>query len=213
MEDATEALTEPERKSRRTTSEARRGGEAVWGLLGTGVQVAGQGTGTPGAVAAGVVMQAQAKDGGRMLAQRLLDTRYYPYLEKLGRGGNIGGVMVAPLAAFFYVQLPPMRPLLAPILGGMIGKLAIEVPAPDGSGMVQVNIWQQIQLETQAADIEREAQAAAAQAAEAAAGNGGPPVDFPPPHVPPVDTPAPDPGVEHVRSVYNDLAAQPPPEI
>lgn len=206
-------VTQPERKSRRTTSEARRGGEAVWGLFGTGVQVAGQYSSTPGAVAAGWVMQAQAKDGGRVLAQRLLETRWYPYLEKLGRGGSIGGVFAAPLCAFFYVQLPGARPLLTPILGNMIGKLTVEVPDQQTGEVMQVNVWGAIQAES-AAQYERDQQAAAeAAAAAAVAGNGDVPPHYEPPPVPPVDEVPGEPGVEHVRSVYNDLGGPPAPEI
>lgn len=205
-EQATAALADA-KVSRRTSKEARAGGEVAWGLMGTGVQIGGQYSGTPGAVAAGWVMQAQAKEGGRVLAQKLLHSRYYPYLEKLGRGGNIGSVVVAPLCAFFYVQVPAVRPLVVPLLNGMIGSLVI--PVPDPSGAVQeVNLWQAIQMET-AAQEERGAERAAEEAAMAAAANGsGVPPHHEPGYVPPVDEP--EPGVEHVRSVYNDLSDAPP---
>lgn len=208
-EGAAEALAEPDRKSRRTTTDARRGGEVVWGLLGTGVQVGGQIGGAPGIVAGGWVMQAQAKDGGRMLAQRLLDSRWYPYLEKLGRGGAGNMVIVAPVAVALYVQIPPMRPLLDPVVAGMLGKLTIEAPSPEGA-LVQVPLWQAIKQETAAQDA-RDEMARAEAAAMAAATSNGEPAYQPPP--PPVDEP--EPGVAHVRSRYNDLAGEPfaPPEI
>lgn len=186
----------------------------VWGLLGTGVQVGGQIGGAPGLVAGGWVMQAQAKDGGRMLAQRLLETRWYPYLEKLGRGGAGNMVFVAPICTALYVQVPPMRPLLDPVLGGMLGKLTVE--APDGMGGFQVvPLWQAIKLETQAQDV-RDAEARAEAEAMAAATsppNGQPQGEWVAP-----DVDHPEPGVDHVRSRYNDLAdagAGPefPPEI
>ena len=212
-EDAAEALAEgASQKPRRTTSEARRGGEVAWGLLGTGVQIGGQIAGAPGGVAAGWVMQAQAKDGGRYLAQRLLDTRWYPYLEKLGRGGAGNMVFAAPICVALYVQVPPVRQLLSPVLQGMLGKLTVEAPAPDGTVQV-VPLWQAIQLETAAQD-ERDREAAAQAAAMAAATappNGQPEGEWVAP-----DVDHPEPGVDHVRSRYNDLAdqaPQPPPEI
>ena len=211
-EQAAEALVGV--KPRRTTSAARRGGEVVWGLGGTGVQVGGQVAGAPGLVAAGWVMQAQAKDGGRYLAQRLLDTRWYPYLEKLGRGGAGNMVFAAPICVALYVQVPPVRGLLEPVIQGMLGKLTVE--APDGQGGLQhVPLWQAIKLETAAQDArDAEARAEAEAMAQATAGsaNGA---GTPDGWVPPV-TDEPEPGVEHVRSRYNDLADQvsnPPPEI
>ena len=209
--DAAEALAEP-LKSRRTSSEARRGGGVVWGLLGTGVQVGGQVGGAPGLVAAGWVMQAQQKEGGVMLAQRLLDSRWYPYLEKLGRGGAGNMVLLAPISVALYVQVPPMRPLLEPIIGGMLSKTVIEVPDQSGA-LVKIGLWEAIRQETAQQDALNAQAAAEAEAMQQAASpNGQPEGEF---IVPDIDHP--EPGVEHVRSKFNDLAdagqSPYPPEI
>lgn len=201
-------------KSRRTSRDARAGGAVAWGLLGTGVQIGGQVGGAPGLVAAGWVMQAQSKEGGIMLAQRLLETRWYPFLEKLGRGGAGNAALVAPIAVAVYVQVKPARPLVEPVIAGMLSKTVIEIP--DQAGQLQkVPLWEAIRQETamqDQLDEQARAEAAAMAAATAPAANGDVPEGWMPPE-PVVEHP--EPGVEHVRSRYNDLADTPafPPEI
>jgi hypothetical protein len=201
----------PKPSSRRTSKEAKDGGEAIWGLAGTVAMFGGQATGQPGAVAAGFVMQAQARDGGIWLAQRLMETRYYPYLERVGKGGAGMGVVAAPVVAALFVSLPPLRPVLAPIAASMLGDLQVDmqVQNPDtGEVSVQkVSVWAQIQGELAAAEQE-----AAAQAMAQAAAAGPPEAERP-------LYDEPEPGVHHVRSPYNDLADEAyvppgvPPEI
>ena len=197
----------PKPSSRRTSKEAKDGGEAIWGLAGTVAMFGGQATAQPGAVAAGFVMQAQARDGGIWLAQRLMETRYYPYLERVGKGGAGMGVVAAPIVAALFVSLPPLRPVLAPIAASMLGDLQVDmqVANPDtGEVSVQkVSVWAQIQGELAQAEQEAQAQAMARAAAE------GPPEAERPLYD------EPEPGVTHVRSPYNDLgdAAYVPPDV
>ena len=203
----------------RASKGAVEGAESLYGLAGGGVQLAGNVTATPGLVAGGWVMQAQAKSAGPVIAKRLLNTRWYPYLERVNTGGDLAALVLAPAVTAVFVQVAPLRPILAGVLESLIGSLTLQVP--DESGMPQVvNLWQAIAEQTLAADAELEqqrqaaqaaaAERAAAMAAQTAAANGA---GDPSTVVEPPAGPEPDTDHESPYTRFRDAQHEPPPEI
>lgn len=152
----------------RASKAAIAGAQSIYGLGGTVVTVAGQIGSTPGLMAAGFVMQAQADSGGRVIAKRLAGTRWYPYLERAGTAGELAPLLVGPVAAAMFVEVPPLRPLLAPVVAQLLD--GVTAPLPDQAGVVQqVDVWEVLQATAGEVDAAR---AGAAVTVDDAAANG-----------------------------------------
>lgn len=128
----------------RASAAAKKGAEFAYGFGGVGLQFAGNVTGSMGAFAAGWVMQAQASTAGPEIAKRALGTRWYPYLERLGKGGDLAPLFIGPVAVFMYCQVPPLRPLLEGVCAQTVGELELDTINPDNGELVHVRIWEQL---------------------------------------------------------------------
>lgn len=171
---------------------------------------------TPGLVAAGFVMQAQADKAGPVIAKRLLNTRWYPYLEKAATGGDLAALFVGPIAAAVFVQVPPLRPVLAGVVESFIGDLTLQAPGPDGIPQT-INLWQLIQQETAQSD---QLAAEAAMREQSAGGSGipdAPPADWngtdPAEFVPPAEAPPEPPHASPYTDLRDSLGGDGFPEI
>lgn len=142
----------------------------------------------------GFVVQSQAVQGGRVLAQRLAPTRWYPWLERASEASELAPLVIAPLAAAVYVEAPPLRPLL----GGILQDALKSVPPsrqlmPDGT-----------QVEVSAIEIlER-------TVAEVDAARAHNPLDDRPPMPPPEPVYGPEPMPN--GDIPVDPVFEPPPE-
>lgn len=150
----------------------------LYALIGTAASVGGF-------EAAGIVMQSQKDDAGKILANHALAQwpRMYSFLESSAKASAIVPLIVAPIAADLYMRTsnPQLEVLCAGILSQMLKGAKVQVPDPnaeDGSGLTAIDVWPALAAHKSAMFQEAQAQAQAAP---------------PPPDPGPVDMDGPPP--------------------
>lgn len=131
----------------RASKAAVSGARAVYGGVGMAATFGGQALlNSPGIMAAGFVMQAQADDAGKVIARKAVGTRWYPYLERMGTGGELAPFILAPLIAAAYVGVPQARGIIGPLAMQILDGITTEVPDAEAEGGKRVvNVFAEIQ--------------------------------------------------------------------
>lgn len=155
----------------RASKAAVAGAQAAYGLMGTAGTFIGQVSETPGLVAAGFVMQAQAEAGGKVIAKKAVGTGFYPYLEKMGTAGDLAPLILAPVAAAMFVEVPAIRVLIGPVAMQLLDGVETEMLQQDGS-KAMVSVWDVIQSTAAEVDKIRAGAVAASPNGQAPPGGG-----------------------------------------